>query len=238
MITFKRDEFYAHPSADMEGDSSLGNRLFMIASTIGIAVKNGYEYGFPEWSNQRFFVNPLPKIEEKEFEPFNIDWGFHGFDVPDNVAIYGYLQSPKYFEHCMDIIRHYFTMNYQVEPIKGAILIHYRAYYELLYGVLFKELARKYFKAAIKQMPQLPVVVITDNILRARNCIGEGFEYVSNTAIKDFYLLCNADYIVGSNSTFSAMAAILAGVPAVFPRKWFANGQSAKDIYSKDWIIL
>lgn len=237
MLTFKKAEFVAHPSADLAGDSSLGNRLFMIASTIGIAVKNGYDYGFPEWQNQRFFTNHLPVCEE-EFPEFNIDWGFRGFDVSDNHTIYGYLQSPKYFEHCIDLIRHYLIPMYQAEPIKDAILIHYRAYYELLYGTLFAELSKDYYYEALSKFPKMPVIVVTDNIPRARQSLGNEFAYISNTAIQDFYLLTQADYLIGSNSSFSAMAALLGGMPAIFPNKWFANGQSAEDIYFKDWIRL
>jgi hypothetical protein len=236
MITFKKDEFYAHPSADMAGDSSLGNRLFMIASTIGIAIKNGYDFGFPEWHNQRFFSNPLPEVEFTDYTPVDIPWGYHDIEIEDYSSIYGYLQSPRYFEHCMEVIRYYLTPSYQTEPIKNAIIIHYRAYYELLYGTLFKELQKKYYINALKKLPDLRVVVVTDNIPRAKACLGEEFEYVSNTAIQDFYLLCNADYIVMSNSSFSAMAALIAGCPTVAPYKWFANGQSAKDIYHKSWI--
>jgi len=29
----------------------LGNQMFQIASTIGVAVKSGFDYGFPVWQN-------------------------------------------------------------------------------------------------------------------------------------------------------------------------------------------
>jgi hypothetical protein len=240
MITFANWEFSNHVSADMSGDSSFGNRLFMIAGTIGIAVKNGYEYGFPPWNNGRFFVNPLPEKKDQEYKQIFLDWGFNGFDVPDNVSIYGYLQSEKYFIHCKDIIKHYFTLQRMCDPIKDAILIHFRAYHESLKDTLFTFLKREYFINAIAEFPKKRVVVVTDNIPRAKEVIGDEFEFISNSAINDFYLLTQADYLIMSNSSFSAMAAILAGCPTVAPKKWFARGhkESAKDIYCKNWKVI
>ena len=34
-----------------------GNQLFHIASTIGIAKKQGYEFSFPNWSERAHFKN-------------------------------------------------------------------------------------------------------------------------------------------------------------------------------------
>ncbi len=42
----------------------LGNQMFQIASTIGIAKKNGQDYGFNYWIYQKYFTafpNPQHK---------------------------------------------------------------------------------------------------------------------------------------------------------------------------------
>jgi hypothetical protein len=241
MITFKKEEFFAHPAADQPGDSSLANRLFMIAGTIGIAIKNGYSFGFPEWKNSQFFVNPLPLVEEKEYQSFNIPWGFNGFYVPDDVSIYGYLQTYKYFNHCLDLIRYYLIPKKLTEPLKDVIIIHYRAYYELLYDSLFAQLNHDYFIRALQEFPTKKVIVITDNIPRAKDVIKEDFEYINNNSITDFYLLTQSDYIIMSNSSFSAMGAILSKAKKIVaPNNWFASGhsESAEDIYCENWIRL
>ena len=122
MITFRSEWFNNRPKADVRGDNTFGNILFFIASTIGIAIKNDYEYGFPEWNNQEYFVNRLPKVKEQLFTTVDIPEGnFLGFDIPDNSSIWGYMQSEKYFEHCKDLIRHYFTLKPLVEPYKDCI---------------------------------------------------------------------------------------------------------------------
>ncbi len=240
MITFTNWEFNNHCSADMVGDSSLGNRLFMIAGTIGIAVKNGYEYGFPEWNNQRFFVNPLPILKDQEYKQIFLEWGFTGFDYPDNTSLYGYFQSEKYFEHCKELIRHYFTLKPICDPIKDTIIIHYRAYYEDLLGSMFARLDRNYYWEAIKRLPDRPVVVITDNIEKARNCIKRDYQYISSTALNDFYILSNADYLIMSNSTFSWWGSWLSGALTITPSVWFAKShpESSKDIYCSNWIMI
>lgn len=240
MITFANWEFDNHCSADMGGDSSFGNRLFMIAGTIGIAVKNGYEYGFPEWNNERFFVNPLPRLKPGNYNQIFCDWGFNSFQVEDNTSLYGYFQSEKYFAHCKDLIRYYFTLKPICGPIKDAIIVHYRAYYADLYDTMFARLDRSYYWEAIRQFPDRRVVVVTDNIEKAKACIKRNYEYVSSSALNDFYILANADYLIMSNSTFGWWGSWLSGAKTVAPSKWFAekHPESSKDIYRDNWIVI
>lgn len=250
MITFRDivfSKYFAKEQANMRGDCHMGNWLFFIAGTIGIAVKNGYSYGLPKWVHQDFFVNELPLREgdESNYQLVDIPWGFHGFDIPDNSSIFGYMQSEKYFEHCEDLIRHYFTIKAPIAPIKDTIFVHYRAYNKTL-KYMFTFLDRDYYLTAINQFPQKRVIVLTDNIPVAQSVIGTGVEYMSNTPIEDFYLLCNADYVVMSNSSFSWWGAWLSKAQTVCPRKWFnptwgdtpGVPNDTKDIYCKDWIKI
>jgi len=237
MITFTASSFihwHAGKSADQPGDIGLGNMMYFIAGVIGIATKNEYEYGFFPWKDQRFFKNTLPQ-NNIEYPQFNIPWGFHGFDVPDNVSIYGYMQTFKYIEHCEDLIRYYFEFaEVFAEPYKDCIMMHYRAYD----APFMYKLNGTYYKKALSHFPKRKVVVVTDNIKRAKEVIKGPYEFISNSPIVDFYLLSNADYIIGSNSTFSTWAAFLSKAKAVFPWRWMAIGeiQSASDIYMKEWM--
>jgi hypothetical protein len=244
MITTSPHNYFA--PADGSGDCSLGNVLYSIAGTIGIAIKNGYSYGFPSWPNQKYFINTLPGTHNKKFKPFqnpvsykNYDIGFQGFNVPDGVNIDGYLGSYKYFEHCEDIIRYYFSMKALCAPFENCILVHYRAYN----NPSFAKLDHKYYSDAISRMPQLRVVVITDNIKEAKKVIGNGYEYISTNPIVDFYLLSHTKHLVMANSTFSWWAAWLSGAMTVAPSKWFAGDFSdcpvnMNDAYPDKWIII
>jgi len=238
MITFTASSFicwHAGKRANQPGDIGLGNMMYFIAGVVGIATKNGYDYGFFPWKDQEWFENLIPQ-NDIEYPQHNIEWGFHGFDIPDNVSIYGYMQSFKYIEHCEDLIRYYFTLKKITEPIKDTILMHYRAYD----APFMYKLKLNYYKKALEKLPDKRVIVVTDNIERARAELGSRFEYMSNSPIVDFYLLSNADYLVGSNSTFSTWAAWLSRAKAVFPWHWMAEGetQSTKDIYMKQWIMV
>jgi hypothetical protein len=80
----------------------LGNQLFQIAATIGLAIKNNATCTFPAWIYEKYFENPLPRAGKIEaysvLEPF-----FHycDFKIMQSCNLGGYLQSEKYWQHCI-----------------------------------------------------------------------------------------------------------------------------------------
>ena len=229
-------------SADNICDASLGNMMFKIAGIIGIATKNGYTFGFPQWINQSFFVNPLPpavgSFKKKKIPGtiLDIDFGFNGFDYPDNIDLNGEFGSWKYFQHCDDFVRHYFTLKPQCDPYKDTILVHYRDY-----GLPGWHDLTDYYKKAIRKLPKKRVIVITDNIDTAFKATGLDCEYTSNSPIMDLYLLTQADYLVMGNSTFSWWGAYLSKAKTVAPKSWYAGplkGAPTKDLYLPNWILV
>ena len=86
----------------------LGNQLFEIAGTIGLATKHNLQASFPKWEYEKHFVNAIPhgqmmlnQIKEQHFH-------VHDWDIPKQGAdILGYLQSEKYFD--ADTIKKQFT---------------------------------------------------------------------------------------------------------------------------------
>jgi len=238
MITFRNEWFNNRPKANIKGDNTFGNILFFIASTIGIAVKNGYEYGFPKWNNSEYFPNKLPDVKPGDYQFVDIPEGdFYGFDIPDNSSLLGYMQTEKYFAHCADLIKHYFTLNKVCEPFTDCVLIHYRCYFPQYLAMGFTNMPSEYYIEALKKMPDKKRIVVTDNIDEAYKIIGSGFEYTSNTPIEDFYLMCNAEYLIISNSTFSWWGAWLSNAMTVAPKNWFPNLPiSTKDIVPDRWI--
>lgn len=242
MITCSAINYRA--KANVKADVSLGNRLFRIAGVIGIATKNGYEYGFPMWWQQEFFTNPLPVFEgqlKKQRLPANYkgyDFGFMGFNFRDGADYDSEFGSWKYFEHCSDLIKHYFTLIQQCEPFKDKILIHYRNYKQDGWNKLKSD----YYDKALSLFPQKETIVITDDIEAAFNTLGSGHVYCSSTPIVDFYLLCNTDYLVMANSTFSWWAAYLSGAKTVAPLNWYAgelkDAPLGDDFYLPQWTVI
>jgi len=236
------------------GDSALGNILFRIASIIGIATKNGYEYGFPEWKHQEYFINPLPKLNEKSKYPayqmekniYCADVGFKGFAIPDNVEIFGYLGSYKYFDHCKDLVKYYLTPR-DIDKYLGFdfaeyVIIHYRDYPGGNHSV-FHYLDNSYYTKALELFPNKKVLVITDNISAAKNIIKLDCEYLSQSIIEDFYVLSKAKNLIMANSTFSWWGSYLSGAKTVAPRRWFKDNSInveyiIPDVYCSEWKLI
>ena len=225
--------------ADSNICSGLGNKMFIIASTIGIAIKNGFGFGF-DWENQEYFINPLPELEHKQYKLLHIPWGYHDIMCSDDTILSGYIQSEKYFIHCADLIRHYFEMKPICEKLDNTVGLHFRAYsVEGLEGV-HPEQTREYYLEALKHFEGLTPVVFTDNIKRAKEVIGLDCEYVSNSPIEDFYQLKNCDGVIMSNSSFSWWAGWLGG-RTVAPSNWFTGRKAlldTKDLYADKFIII
>jgi hypothetical protein len=237
MITYNKYLFtswHAGQRADQRGDTGIGNLMYFIAGTIGIALKNGYEYGFPEWVLTPYLKNDLPLFNDPGLPEVVLDWGFHGFDYPDNVSLCGQMQSPKFFNHCIDLIRYHFELKDITEPIKDAIVMHYRNYSY----PYFHNLTKDYYLRALQKLPDRRVVVITDDIEAARKVLGNEFEYQSNTPIMDFYLGVKADYLVIANSSFSCWWSYLSGVKTIAPYRWYTHElkQDHSGIYQNGWI--
>jgi hypothetical protein len=97
----------------------LGNQMFQIASTIGIAKKNNHEFFFPEWicyyngiNCQNFFEDKLPskKIDiEKKYIEEQFTYSEIILNEKVDYDLFGYFQSQKYFEQCTDLVRKYFS---------------------------------------------------------------------------------------------------------------------------------
>jgi len=239
-----------------------GNQLFEIAGTIGLAVKHGYSFGFPEWKNydhlerfksdedinvQDYFIHPLPAVEPGHYPEFSIPWGYHDIRLPDNVSIWGHMQCEKYFKHCADLIRYYFEMkkltDYRLPD--NAIVIHCR------FGDYDSELNRKYHgvlgmdyysKALDLFSCHDKIVIFSDEPKKAYNMFGRDVEAIQvNHYMVDFYLMRQGKYFIISNSTLPWWAAWLSGSEKVIaPKKWFGSAAKVKsdDIYPENWIVI
>jgi hypothetical protein len=88
----------------------IGNQLFQIASTIGIAVENGHDFIF----NHSEIFEYLPKLKNHTTYDFNNitntyfeqDFCYQDIKISEseNLFLYGYFQSYKYFEKSKNLI--------------------------------------------------------------------------------------------------------------------------------------
>ena len=225
------------------------NQMFQIASTIGIATKLQYEYGFPKWINwdakERFnteeninvyeyFEHQLPLFEGNLPEYF-VHWGFHDIRIPDNLSLSGHMQSEKYFSHCADLIRHYFTMKDEY-PKNDYTAVHIRMGD---YGSDYHPICTiDYYKKAFDKLPG-NYLIFSDDIAKAKEVFPSGEFYDSDT-YDSFKMMKSCKNHIISNSTYSWWAAWLADGKVVAPKRWFGDvaGLDTTDIYPPNWTVL
>ena len=170
---------------------------------------------------------------------------------------YGYFQSWKYLESIKPSIKEDFdqhisnmvSRNLYFEFLQEAyVAIHIRRgdYVNLqnYHGLTTKE----YFQNSMKYLREfhgidLPVLVFSDDIDKAREIIPDAFKYVAKDTRNDWdtlLLMANAQALVGSNSSFSWWAAYGGNSKvAIFPKPWFQNRKiDSSDLLHPDWICL
>jgi hypothetical protein len=246
----------------------LGNGLFQVASTIGLAQKHGYAYGFPTWRNydhverfgfqedidvHKYFLNPLPgRPEGVHFEHKTVDWGYQDLHLPDrNFSLDGHMQSEKYFAHCAELVRHYFTLDDTLFPAHCRDLadeqntcgIHIRrGDYDNDYHPFC---TAQYYHEAMAMFPEATKwMVFSDAPARAREIVGPHAEYVEGQHyMNDFYMMTRCKNFIICNSTFSWWGAWLIRHPGkvvISPSadNWFGQvaGINGRDIIPSDWL--
>jgi len=235
------------------------NGLFQVASTIGIARRNGFDFAFPYWMNhdhkdrfgssedidlQKHFVNPLPLYDGPQLPERFIDWGYHEVNLTESVSLSGHMQSPKYFSHCLDEVRWYLRMADE-PPQNDYVAIHWRAGDYSDGEGYHPRMTMAYYGPAMALFPGASFLVFSDDISAAKQMFGSSVEYSEGRDyIQDFKLLKRCRSFIIGNSSYSAMAAILGEHPekrVVAPRPWFGpkyTSINGEDIYDSNWSII
>lgn len=236
----------------------LGNQMFQYASLKGIAEHKGYWYSVP--SNISLFEcfnlsTTLPNNNQKIISCDNFEFDQKFFNTcPDDVDIMGYFQSEKYFKHIEEKIRKDFTFQSSISnscleyknknlPDKNIISLHIRRT-DYLTDKNFNCLSIEYYKDALKLLPQLPVIVISDDIEWCKNIFtDERFTFSPFASpFEDLCLMSLCDYHVTANSSFSWWGSWLAkSKQTIAPKKWFSgefSNWNTKDLYLSEWIVL
>jgi len=199
---------------------NLGNQLFQIASTVGIANLNNQDVGFPEWGYSDYFENELPKIDKNKYYSKLTEPSFNYNLIrltSDNYDLNGWFQSEKYFDTSKT--REQFKFKYDLEnevnkeysylldnkniliSVRRGDFVNHPYYFQLSY--------KYYFLAIQKFFPDWKdrnLIFTSDDIAYCKY----HFSFLKNAyfldnvhPIKQLILgsLCD-DYII-SNSTFS-----------------------------------
>jgi len=250
MITFSR----------LGKKGNLGNQMFQIASTVGIALKNDQEFSFPKWEYSEYFITKLPLIQK--FENFESvkekSYKYNDLKLEEgNYDLDGWLQSEKYFDE--RIIKGLFLFeekfingllnNYKFLFNKKTIIISIRRGDFINHPYYFQLSIKYYFLALIKNFPdwrERNLIFTSDDITYCKyhfSFLKNAFFLEKLTAIEQLALGSQCDDFVISNSTFSWWLAWLGEKqdskvirPVKNFRDEFAMKNDDSDYFSSRWI--
>lgn len=251
----------------------LGNQMFQYAALRGIASKHGYEYCLPpdefvgkmdpncersDFSIFNCFDIPeaprmlldVPNLEEKCFELDSDIWN----NCPDNVSLYGYFQTEKYFKHINEEIKKAFTFK---GPILDSVIKNFTEMFDnssvislhirrtdYLKHSHHPILPEEYYQEALNRLPEYPVLVCSDDPdwCNEQEFLKDNRYYISewNSTAVDLCLQSLCSYHIIANSSFSWWGAYLANSEKVFaPRTWFGPPltHNTKDLYLEGWNL-
>lgn len=241
-----------------------GNMVYQIAAVIGIARASGQDYGFAPIINHdhrdrfgstedvdldKYFLNPLPKIDGRQFTERHCMWGYHDVYLPaGDWDLRGHFQSAKYWLPALDEIRYHLTMVDEYEPTE-AVAIHYRAgdYESNGAASYHPRCSPEYYEQAIKQFPANTLFYIfSDDIKEAVSIIKPFASRIlvsrDEHYMEDFKLMKSCHSFICANSSMSAAAALLSNQPGkkiIMPNRWFGDPAGGlKMDYPENCIVI
>jgi hypothetical protein len=252
----------------------LGNQMFQFAAIKGIAQNRGYDMCIPK-HNQKHHdgIGNILTIELDNVFDIECQRSTIGSDIlteqrfdfdetlfnncPDNVSLYGFFQTEKYFKHIEDTIRRDFIFKKSirddckeiVEEVfdQDPIALHIRRGDFLINSGNHHNLSLDWYEKALKKFdPDREVIIFSDDIFWAsaqelfkpdRFIISDG-----NSSYHDLFMMTQCSDFIIANSTFSWWGAWLANTGRVVaPSKWFGPNNAhlnTQDLYPSHWEIL
>ena len=199
---------------------NLGNQLFQIASTVGIARKHGHSWCFPKWKYSEYLNLKLPACDKNlNFQKLN-ERSYHVHDWPVENGDYdleGWLQSEKYFdiaytrkifsfnpvikEKTLGLVKTLFDKKTILISIRRGDFVNHPLYFQLSY--------KYYFLALLEFFPDWHshnILFTSDDI----NWCKEHFQKLKNAhflegfkPMEQIIISSQCDHFIISNSTFS-----------------------------------
>lgn len=253
----------------------IGNQMFQYASLRGISSNRGFDFCIPpenvfgsadvnvknsaENIHTVFNVNQYNhsitdnKIVEESTYKFDEDL-FNNCE--DNIDLYGYFQTEKYFKHIEDEIRKDFSFSSEViESCKqflndniqsnNIISLHVRRGDYLNLQSFHPPLSIEYYSEALNRFPKIPVLVFSDDVnwCQSQDLFDDRF-FISQTssAEYDMCLMSLCTHHIIANSSFSWWGAWLSKSKNVIaPKIWFGESLShhdTSDVYCEGWEVI
>jgi hypothetical protein len=230
----------------------LGNQLFQIAATIGVAKQHGFDYMFPRWPPSRWFKHRLPtrKIRKRLPTHRQVDCEPYTIRLNGSTDLYGYFEGYTWFEHCQDVIRR------QFEPQTAIANNLHRQYADLLKenpcavhvrrgdyvgrDDRFELWDTDYYDRAFEHFPDTKFLMFSDDMPWVRERFqGPQFHYAGHAPHLDLFLMAMCKQHIIVNSTFSWWGAWLANSEKVIhPLPWITWRPYPKGLFLEHWTSL
>jgi hypothetical protein len=268
----------------------LGNQLFQIFTTISYAVKTKEKMVFLNsesigkgitkirntyWTNLLYKLKPFLStdfpnyviIRENGFTFKDIISEINNKKNNNNICLYGYFQSYKYFQNNNELICRLLNIEKQKETVsktitdfhlQNTVSMHFRiGDYKFLPNV-YSILTYEYYEKALEYIQNQNFIFLhilffcEDEDLEDVNIIIEqlklkfpnnSFSRVQNT-LKDWgqmLLMSCCNYNIIANSSFSWWGAYLNSISdkiVCYPENWFVNNTDTKDLCPLEWIKI
>ncbi len=237
----------------------LGNAMFQVAATAAHAWRLGLEPRFPPWKYQKAFDLPQEWFSLEQAEPYTecahtecvlrgdvyrSGWNYQ--PIPDEARVlYGYFQSPRWWEGYGDIIRELFWPP-RAESL-AAIVMHVRRQDYLKLPQYHPVLPFNYYRAALLSVEHAwtgireevpPTIIVSDDSPWAHKTF-YGALISTGDELMDMCLLTRATTKVIANSSFSWWGAYLSpGSIVYYPKQWFGPALAELDatqLFMPDW---
>jgi hypothetical protein len=248
----------------------LGNQMFQIAAahSLSIEINSTSIFDFSQCStpgqghtsikyvnsffkkinNSRLNLNEFTLYYEPKFS-------YDKLPLTDNICLFGYFQSEKYFSnykneiidlfHFKDDIKE--EVDLFIENIKNnekLTVVHVRRGDYLNKLDFHAPCNINYYQSAMNKIGEGNFVFVSDDI----NWCKENFKNHNiffsdfNSEIHDLYLITKCDNIIMSNSSFSWWGVYMNSIKniVISPSVWFgpSGPQDTQDIYSNNWIKI
>jgi hypothetical protein len=253
----------------------LGNQMFQYASLKGIAANRGFDSCIPYENTFGVSDSNVKNSQDNIYTCFNLqtyvglsnnkvvkESGYH-FDkelfetCEDNIDLYGYFQSEKYFKHINDDIRKQFSFKDDVVQdckqfldeisVEGqTISLHIRRGDYLNLHSFHPTPPIEYYSEALKKFPDIPVIIFSDDTgwCSGQHLFDPDRFYISesDSAEYDLCLMSLCSHHILANSSFSWWGAWLANSQNVIaPKIWFGPSlpdHDTSDLYLEGWEVL
>lgn len=249
----------------------LGNYMFQIAAAYAISLRDQkkficetYDVQSPQKPLHHYKTNLFSKIEFTEENIPHTPFGEQKFSyteiptIEENLRLYGYFQSEKYFQNYRDEILELFDLD---ESIKGNVKTKYQEVLEknptslhvrrgdyVWLSDYHENQNLQYYEEAVRIIgEESHFLIFSDDISWCQENLNfiKNKTFVSgNQDYEDLFLMTQCENNIIANSSFSWWGSWLnrnENKKVIAPKKWFGKSNShleTKDLYCEKWMVI